>query len=283
MMTQQFCEKYGITEDQFYGKTPIHRYLRLLRSKKLPDGFNPIVYGSLDLDCVTELPIGFNPIVGQNLYLNNIKEIPIGFNPKVGCSLDLSHIKEIPEWFNPIVGKDLYLSSVSILPGWFNPIVGGAIFYSNGARNIEGYFNNLNNLTFSWENGKYIKVDGIFSEVISRKGNIFKIKYIGDTEEYWLIGNEEGTIWSHGNTLAKANDDLQFKIMRMKIKSSPIFPDTIIDKNYYRIITRSCEAGCDRFIKENNLKESYTAKELLNILEEKKAYGLETFKSLIKF
>ena len=40
-----------------------------------------------------------------------------------------------------------------------------------------------------WPNGKYIKYNNNFSEVISKKGNIFKLKDIGEEKEYYLIGN----------------------------------------------------------------------------------------------
>lgn len=46
---KEFCERYGITMEQFRGEA------------KIP--------GSLDLRSVTSIPEGFNPTVGGSLYL----------------------------------------------------------------------------------------------------------------------------------------------------------------------------------------------------------------------
>ena len=73
MTTKQFCKKFGITENQFYGKDEIigDLYLSNNQLTSLPDGFNPTVGGSLFLSYnqLTKLPDGFNPTVGGSLSL----------------------------------------------------------------------------------------------------------------------------------------------------------------------------------------------------------------------
>jgi len=94
---------------------------------------------------------------------------------------------------------------------------------------------------------------------------------------------EQGTFYAHGKTIKKAVEDLQFKVISEKLKKEPINKDTIIDVKYYRLVTGACEMGVQSFIKGNGLKESYTASELLPILEQSNAYGLSKFKQLLTF
>ena len=94
---------------------------------------------------------------------------------------------------------------------------------------------------------------------------------------------ESGEYYAHGDTMRKAVEDLNFKIISEKLKNEPINEDTIIDIKYYRLVTGACEFGVKSFIETNGLKESYTALELLPILESKHAYGVEKFKTLLTF
>ncbi len=49
MTPEQFCEKYKLTLDQFYGNTHIKDNLYLGFIKELPEGFIPSVGGNLSL------------------------------------------------------------------------------------------------------------------------------------------------------------------------------------------------------------------------------------------
>ncbi|MCK9544674.1 MAG: hypothetical protein M0R03_21850 [Novosphingobium sp.] len=51
---KEFCETYGLTVEQFYGRE--------------------VYKGTLDLSSLTELPEGFNPTIGGNLYLDSLKK-----------------------------------------------------------------------------------------------------------------------------------------------------------------------------------------------------------------
>ena len=66
---KEFCERYGITMEQFRGEAKIPGSLDLRNAKAIPQGFNPTVGGWLDLGSVEEIPQGFNPTVGGSLYL----------------------------------------------------------------------------------------------------------------------------------------------------------------------------------------------------------------------
>jgi len=110
---------------------------------------------------------------------------------------------------------------------------------------------------------------------------VYRVKKLHSTKEFYLV--TDGNTHAHGNTLRKAKEDFQFKLIAEKLKKYPIKADTVITVQYYRIVTGACELGCNQFIEQHKLKESYEAKELLPILEKYNAYGLERIKSLITF
>jgi hypothetical protein len=143
-------------------------------------------------------------------------------------------------------------------------------------------------IDLSWENGKYKKVDGIFCEVTNPephhvKGfDVWCLKKV-NREEYFFLAKKD-SFYAHGKTIDKAIDDLKFKIISEKIKKEPINKDTVITRQYYRVITGACELGVDEWMKRNNItKEEITAEELLPILEKTNAYGFDRFKKLVAF
>jgi hypothetical protein len=359
MTVKEFCEKYGITEKQFFGKEKINRsldlysvtsipkgfnptvggsldlrslktipegfnptvggsldlrslktiperfnptvggyldlrslktipdgfnptvgwYLDLSLLKTIPEGFNPTVGGSLLLNSLTSIPEGFNPTVGGSLYLSSLTSIPEGFNPTVGGSLDLRSLKTIPEGFNPIVGDGLYLRSLTSIPKGFNPTVGSGLYLKEG---LSCNYNKLpENYMFSWQNEKYIKVDGIFTEVLNKKGNVWKVKKVNTKKEFYLIS--DGEKYAHGDTLKEAKQYLIFKIGNrtkedykgLKLDSVLSLEDGII---CYRVITGACSFGVKDFMQNRmkNKKKEYSISEIIEMTEGE--YGGNTFK-----
>jgi hypothetical protein len=185
------------------------------------------------------------------------------------------------------IGGSLDLGSVTSIPQGFNPTVGGSLDLRSGLKANKTSLDP--NHIFSWQNGKFIMVDGILSEILQKRGNVYKIKIAGKQVESFLVRNE--TDWAHGDTLKKAKEDLHFKIISEKLKKDPIKKDTVITIPYYRIITGACESGCKNFVdrifnekeKDRVLTKGIKAKDLLPILEGNNAYGLERFKQLITF
>jgi len=283
---KDFCKKHNISENQFYGKENIKGNLYLPSVTTLPDGFNPTVGGDLDLGSVTSLPEGFNPTVGGDLDLRSVTNLPDGFNPTVGGNLDLRSVTTLPDGFNPTVGGYLYLGSVTNLPDGFNSLQS---WKNAKVKKPIDKINTPKNILLVWQNGKYVKADGIFTEVISKKGNVYKVKKIHSQKEFYLI--TDGKTHAHGETIEKAKEDFRFKLISDKLKKEPIKEDTIITIQYYRIVTGACELGVRNWIdntfdgkeKEAVLKNGIKAKELLPILKKNAAYGLEKFQSLISF
>jgi hypothetical protein len=308
-----------MTENQFFGKEKINDYLNLpyvtsipegfnptvggsldLRSlKTIPEGFNPTVEGSLnlrslktipegfnptvgwwlDLRSLKTIPEGFNPTVGGSLLLNSLTSIPEGFNPTVGGSLNLNSLTSIPEGFNPIVGGGLYLRSLKTIPEGFNPTVGGWLYLKEG---LSCEYNKLpKNYMFSWQNEKYIKVDGMFTEVLNKKGNVWKVKKVNTEKEFYLIS--DGEKYAHGDTLKEAKEDLIFKIgNRTKEDYKGLKLDSVLSLEEgiicYRVITGACSFGVKDFMQNRmkNKKKEYSISEIIEMTEGE--YGGNIFK-----
>jgi hypothetical protein len=300
---KDFCKEHNITENQFKGIDKIEGnldlrsltsipegfnptvggYLDLRSLTSIPEGFNPTVGGSLDLRSLTSIPEGFNPTVGNSLWLGSLTSIPEGFNPIVGGYLDLRSLTSIPEGFNPTVGNSLWLDLLTLIPEGFNPTVGGYLHLPKGltCNKIELPSNYL----FSWQDGKYIQVDGIFTEVVKQKGNIYHVKKINDDKIFYLI--TDGERWSHGDTLKEAKEDLVYKVTNKTKddyknlnKSSVLsFEEAVV---CYRVITGACSFGVKDFVKNklDKVEKEYS----IEIIIEKTVgcYGNENFKEYFK-
>jgi hypothetical protein len=255
-------------------------YLNLHSLISIPEGFNPTVGGSLDLHSLTSIPEGFNPTVGVSLNLRSLKSIPEGFNPTVGGNLHLSSLKSIPEGFNPTVGGNLYLYSLKSIPEGFNPTVGGSLYLYDGMSCDK---TPLGSTPLTWQNGKYMSFDGIFGELISRKGNVWKCKKVNKEEIFYVITDGEGR-YSHGASLQEAREDLAYKIAdnidKEKYKGLPLdtkftFSEAV---QCYRLITGACSFGTRHFIESYNIskRKKYTIKDMITLTEGQ--YGHNTFK-----
>ena len=235
-------------------------YLYRTAITSLPD--NLVVSGSLNLQgtAITSLPD--NLVVGGSLYLYRTAITSLPDNLVVGGSLDLrgTAITSLPD--NLVVGGWLYLQETQITDT------------SNVNRNAP--------TLYEWHNGKYIKVDGIFSVVDSRHGNVYKVHQIGSTKQMYVVGDGNGK-WAHGETIDEARKDLIYKISNrdksayknLKLDSVLTFEEAI---ECYRVITGSCAAGTKDYV-ENRLpkphKEKYSIREMIELT--KNEYQGNTF------
>jgi len=224
--------------------------------------------------------------VNEFCRVNNITSNQFYGRKTVGGSLYLSNVTAIPEGFNPTVGGSLDLRNLTAIPEGFNPTVGGSLDLRNGlnANKKEpiGKIKTPENKLFFWQNGKYVSADNIFTEVLNKRGNIYRVRKLDSTKEFYLV--TDGETHAHGDTLKKAKEDFEFKLISEKLKNEPILADTLININYYRTVTGACEMGVKSWMQQNNMtKESYKAKDLLPILKKTNAYGYEKFKQLVNF
>ena len=250
MQPLEFCKAFGITEDQFYGKTKIEGDLYLgsvtalpencaltvggslyLGSvTTLPENCALTVGGSLNLGSVTTLPENCALTVGGSLYLRSVTTLPENCALTVGGSLDLSSVTTLPENCALTVGGDLDLRSVTTLPENCALTVGGYLNLKNEKRYVGNAVRV--NLTLpelnllSWQNGKYVKADGIFTETIERKGRLLTAKKIGKSKVFYLY--TDNRIHAHGDTPEQAKADYRFKVIAHKLKNTPIEADTVI-------------------------------------------------------
>jgi hypothetical protein len=104
---------------------------------------------------------------------------------------------------------------------------------------------------------EHIIADGILSEVIKKKGNVYHVKNYGSDEITYLI--EKDGVYSHGDTLKEAKESLIYKIgNRDTSQYQNMTLDTVLTKEeaikMYRVITGACEAGTRYFV-ENVLEK----------------------------
>ena len=246
----------------------------------IPKGFSPTVGGSLYLNGLTTIPEGFNPTVGGGLLLNGLTAIPKGFSPTVGGWLFLNGLTTIPKGFNPTVGGSLYLNGLTSIPKGFNPTVGGDVEL-NGLTSIPEGFNkdSFRTLFQSWQDEKYICVDGVFTEVLKRKRNVWKVKKILTDREFYLVTDGQGK-FAHGETVKEARADLLFKLSDNADKENyakyTVF--TLAEAiECYRLVTGACVFGVKDFVANHEMKEVFEVSDIITMTEG--YYGHETFKA----
>ena len=230
---------------------------------------NLIVGVSLNLEGtgITSLPE--NLVVGGSLYLQDTGITSLPDNLTVGGSLYLegTGITSLPE--NLVVGGSLYLQGTDIISLPDNLTVGLSLHHEDtGITDTSKVKRNVPDL-FQWRNYGYIKADGIFSKVISHRGDLYKISQIGKAEIEYLVTDGDGK-WSYGDTLKQAKADLIYKISNrdkskyenLTLDSELTFAEAI---EAYRVITGVCANGTKMFIECELMerKEKYTIAEII--------------------
>ena len=248
-------------------------YLHRTAITSLPD--NLVVGGWLDLrgTAITSLPD--NLVVGGLLDLQETAITSLPDNLVVGGWLNLrgTAITSLPD--NLVVGGwlDLQGTAITSLPD--NLVVGGSL-YLRGTQITDTSNVNRNAPTlYEWHNGKYIKVDGIFSVVDSHHGNVYKVHQIGNKKQMYVVGDGNGK-WAHGETIDEARKDLIYKISkRDKSAFKNLKLDSVLTLEQaiecYRVITGSYAAGTKDYV-ENRLpkphKEKYSIREIIELTKD---------------
>jgi len=128
------------------------------------------------------------------------------------------------------------------------------------------------------EKSKWVQVDftdGLFTYVLSNKKGVKKVK-TDNGKILYIVSDENGNS-AHGETIAKAQEDLIYKNVA---KSDVVVPKKVTGKEWipiYRAITGACAAGVKMFVERTgkNLDDAYTAKEVIELT--KGQYGAEQF------
>jgi hypothetical protein len=134
----------------------------------------------------------------------------------------------------------------------------------------------------SWQNGKYILIDGIFSEVVDHKGGVYRTRNIGKTKIQYAV--TDGSKWAHGDTLDEAKKDLIYKISDrsterykgLELSHQFSFEEAV---ECYRSITGACAAGVRGFVESKGFTTDKKATIAEMIAMTTDQYGGEKFSS----
>ena len=192
--------------------------------------------------------------------------------PYYGGWLDLRETAITSLSDNLVVGVGLNLQGTAITSLPDNLVVGGWLNLRGKQITDRSKVNRNAPTLYEWHNGKYIKVDGIFSVVDSRHGNVYKVHQIGSKKQMYVVGDGNGK-WAHGETIDEARKDLIYKISkRDKSAFKNLKLDSVLTLEQaiecYRVITGSCAAGTKDYV-ENRLpkphKEKYSIREMIKL------------------
>jgi len=140
--------------------------------------------------------------------------------------------------------------------------------YHTAPYEVNGY---LKNGIYSETGKKCIMADGILSEIISKKGNVYKVKNHNEENISYIV--QDGEIYSHGKTIKEARESLMYKISNRDTSLYKDYKlDTILTKSEaikcYRVITGACEAGARYFVEHiNQSKDKFTIQEIIDITQ----------------
>ena len=271
-------------------------YLSGTRITSLPDGLTVGDSIYLSGTGITSLSEGL--IVGGDLDLHGtgITSLPEGLT--VGGFIDLcgTGITSLPEGLT--VGGDLYLedcTGITSLPEGLT--VGGYLYLrgtgitdtSNVTRTLSAEarkkISDARNRPITWQRDDkaYIKVDGMFTEVDSHHGNVYRVHKLNSEKQLYLVTDGDNH-WAHGNTLQEARADLIYKIndRDMSMYEGMTLDDTLTFEEAiaaYRTITGACSPGTRDYI-ANRLpkphKSKYSIGEIISLTNGE--YGSEKFK-----
>lgn len=267
-------------------------------------------YLNVRYSLLTELPKGLKVNGDLDISYTDIMEIPddCEFDSLYMCNtritklrdnlilsdlwIDNTFLKELPK--NLVVFNMLKMSNKSITTLPIDCLVNRihSKFDINDKRykkNVYGEYylkNEIIHISHS-SNREFLHVDGILSEVIEKKGNVYRVRN-GVNEPITYVVTDGNNHWAHGSTLEKAKQDLIYK---MSIRDKSEYKDLTLDSelNYdeavgcYRVITGACRAGTQDYL-EHRLpyprKDTYTIREIIELT--KNEYGSDTFREFFE-
>jgi len=134
-------------------------------------------------------------------------------------------------------------------------------------QDIPGY---VSNGIYSVTGKPAIIADGVLSEVVKKKGNVYHVINHGESKVSYLV--TDGTNWSHGETLKEAKDSLIYKISD---RDTTFCKDWNLNERIntvdlikaYRAITGACESQTKAFCESQNLPKQMTPVEAIKLTE----------------
>jgi len=134
-------------------------------------------------------------------------------------------------------------------------------------QDIPGY---VSNGIYSVTGKPSIMVDGVLSEVVKKKGNVYHVINYGESEVSYLV--TDGTNWSHGKTLKEAKDSLKYKLSNRDTTFCEGWKlddkiDTVDLIKAYRAITGACESQTKAFCESQKLPKQITPAEAIKLTQ----------------
>ena len=134
---------------------------------------------------------------------------------------------------------------------------------------------------------EFLHVDGILSEVIEKKGNVYHVRN-GVNKAISYVVTDGNNHWAHGDTLEEAKQDLLYKMSfrdkseyeKLTLDSELPYDEAVI---CYRVITGACKLGTQDYLKHrlpNPRKEKYTIGEMIELTKDE--YGGRTFREFFE-
>lgn len=142
----------------------------------------------------------------------------------------------------------------------------GQIIQTPPYNTIEGFI-----VDGMYDGSPYIIADGILSKVINKKGDVYKVINHGETEKSYIV--KSGDVYSHGETIKQAREDLVYKLSdRDTLKYDNLTMDTVLTKEeciqMYMTITGACSSGTKYFVNnQTDIKDEYTVSEIIYLTQ----------------
>ena len=125
-------------------------------------------------------------------------------------------------------------------------------------------------VVLSWRDYRYIAVDGMFCEVVSHKGPVYKCHKVNDAEIFYVVVVDGKA--AHGKTIKEAKADLIYKIgnrdttryQGMKLTDTLTHAEAV---EMYRVITGACAFGTKDYVEHRlpKRKAKYSIQEIITI------------------
>ena len=134
---------------------------------------------------------------------------------------------------------------------------------------------------------EFLHVDDILSEVIEKKGNVYRVRN-GVNEPITYVVTDGNGHWAHGKTLDEAKQDLRYKMSfrdKSEYKVLTLDSELTFDEAVacYRVITGACRRGTQDYLEHrlpNPRKEKYTVREMIELT--KNEYGGKDFRDFFE-
>ena len=121
-----------------------------------------------------------------------------------------------------------------------------------------------------WLDQGYVHADGITKKLLSKKRikdiEVFEVEDFLERKSSYVV--KRGDVFSHGETIAKAKEDLKYKISNRdasEFKKWRVTDKKTIEEliGAYRVITGACESGVKQFFNGKKFKSKMTIAEAI--------------------